>query len=128
MANLNQFLNKGLTADDMAHTSGYASVAGGAGAGGLSMDMRRKFLDQPRTVSAYQYSRLGRQGSAVKSRTADQKHDRAYDASSDTFSDKARTGNRQHGGMKDQSKIDSLSIERRQHFVEPSTRVHDKYS
>ena len=63
MADLNQFLNRDLTADDVLHSNGYANAAGGGGAGGLSMDQRRKLLNQPRVVGSYQYSRLGRQGS-----------------------------------------------------------------
>ncbi len=128
MADLNQFLNQDLSADDVAHSSGYANAAGGAGAGGLSMEQRRKLLNQPRVVGAYQYSRLGRQGSSSKARTADQKHGRVYDASSDNFVDKASTSNRQHGGVKDPSQVDTKSVERRQHFIEPPTRSHDPYA
>jgi len=128
MADLNQFLNRDLTADDVAHSSGYASAAGGGGAGGLSMEQRRKLLNQPRVVGAYQYSRLGRQGSSVKARTADQNRGRVYDASSDTMSDDAVTSNRQQGGIKDRSQIDTKSVERRQHFIEPPSRGHDPYA
>ncbi len=128
MPDLNQFLNQGLTADDVAHSNGYAGVAGGGGAGGLSMEQRRKLLNQPRVVGAYQYSRLGRQGSSVKARTADQSKSRVYDASSDSFNDKAIYNNRHQGGIKDRSQIDTKSVERRQHFIEPSTRNYDKYS
>jgi hypothetical protein len=127
MADLNQFLNQGLSADDVSHSSGYGAVAGGGGAGGLSMDQRRKLLNQPRVVGAYQYSRLGRQASAVKARTADQKQSRAYDASSDTFSDKAGYSNRQQGGL-DTSQVDTKSIEKREHFIEPPSRNYDKYA
>ena len=132
MADLNQFLNKDLTADDVAHSNGYASVAGGGGAGGLSMERRRQLLNQPRVVGAYQYSRLGRQGSAVKARTADQDRGRVYDASSDSFDDKANVSNRQANDIKDRSKIDTKSIDRRQHFIEPASRPkpagYDKYA
>jgi hypothetical protein len=128
MPDLNQFLNKDLTANDVAHSSGYGAIAGGGGAGGLSMDQRHKLLNQPRVVGAYQYSRLGRQGSSIKSRTADQNRGRVYDASNDSFEDKASTGNRQKSDIKDRSKIDTKSIERRQHFVEPPTRGYDKYA
>ena len=129
MADLNQFLNQGLSADDVAHTKGYGAV-GGAGAGGLSMEQRRKLLNQPRVVGAYQYSRLGRQSSALKARTADQNAGagRVYDASSDSFNDESKYGtNRQHGGVKDSAQIDTASIERRHHFVEPPSRKYDKY-
>ena len=128
MADLNQCLNRDLTADDVAHSNGYASAAGGAGAGGLSMDQRRKLLNQPRVVGSYQYSRLGRQSSAMKARTADQKQGRVYDASRDSFSDDAPVSNRQQGGIKDRSQVDTKSIERRQHFVEPPSRSYDKYA
>lgn len=128
MADLNQFLNQDLTADDVAHTSGYADAAGGGGAGGLSMEQRRKLLNQPRVVGAYQYSRLGRQGSSVKARTADQDRGRVYDANSDSLSDDAVTSNRQHGGIKDPKQVDTKSVERRQHFIEPPARGHNPYS
>ncbi len=132
MADLNQFLNQDLTADDVTHSNGYANVAGGAGAGGLSMEQRRKILNQPRVVGAYQYSRLGRQGSAVKARTAGQSRGRVYDASSDSFDDKANVSNRQTADIKDRSKIDTKSIDRRQHFIEPTSRPaprgYDKYT
>jgi len=128
MADLNQFLNQGLSADDIAHSNGYGAVAGGGGAGGLSMEQRRKLLNQPRVVGAYQYSRLGQRGSASKSRTADQTRRRAYDPGTDNFSDSAQTSNRQQGGMKDQSQIDTKSVERRQHFIEPPSRGYDKYA
>lgn len=127
MADLNQFLNKDLTADDVSHSNGYGAVAGGGGAGGLSMEQRRKLLNQPRVVGAYQYSRLGRQGASVKARTADQQRGRVYDASSGDFSDDASYSNRQQGGIKDRTQIDTKSVERRQHFIEPPTRNYDKY-
>ena len=128
MADLNQFLNQDLTAGDVAHSSGMGAVAGGGGAGGLSMDQRRKLLNQPRVVSAYHYSRLGRQGSASKARAADQEGTRVYDASSDSFNDKASSGNRQHGSIKNKRQIDTKSVERRQHFIEPTPRNYDKFS
>lgn len=128
MADLNQFLNKDLTVDDVAHSNGYASVAGGAGAGGLSMEQRRKLLNQPRVVGSYSHSKLARQGSSVKSRTANQARHRVYDASSDTFHDSAIGSNRQKANVKDRSQIDKKSIERRQYFVEPPSRGYDKYA
>lgn len=128
MASLNQYLNKDLTANDIAHSSSYASIAGGAGAGGLSMEQRKKILNQPRVVGAYHHSRLGSQGSSVKSRTADQNQSRVYDASNDSFGDEASGSNRQNGSIRDKKQIDSRSIERRQHFVEPQARKYDKYS
>ena len=128
MADLNQYLNKGLNADDVAHSNGYGAVAGGGGAGGLSMEQRRQLMNQPRVVGAYRHSRLGRQGSAIKSRVAEQSHARVYDANSDSFSDGAVTSNRQPGGVKDQRQADSRSINRRQHYIEPSPRNYDKYA
>ncbi len=127
MPDLNQFLGNAQSADDIGHTSGYGAVAGGGGAGGLSMEQRRKLLNQPRVVGAYQYSRLGRQGSAIKARTADQKSSRAYDASTNSFSDGASVSNRESGAIKDRTQIDTKSIERREHFIEPPTRNYDKY-
>ena len=38
------------------HSNAYGAAAGGGGAGGLSMEQRRKLLNQPRVVGAYQYS------------------------------------------------------------------------
>ena len=124
MPDLNQFLGNAQSSDDIGHTSGY----GAGGAGGLSMDQRRKLLNQPRVVGAYQYSRLGRAGSSMKARTADQSQNRAYDASSDTFSDGGVTSNRQQGGIQDRSQIDTKSVERREHFIEPPSRGYDKYA
>ncbi len=121
MADLNQFLNQDPPADDM-HSNGYANVAGGAGAGGLSMEQRRKLLNQPRVVGAYQQSRLGRQGSSAKARTANQTRGAVYDPSNDSVVDDGTPGNRQHGGINDAGQVDSQSIEKRQHFVEPSQR------
>lgn len=125
MANLNQFLNQGMSADDVAHSSGYASIAGGGGAGGLSMEQRRKLLNQPRIVGAYQHSRLGRQGSSVKARTADQHRARTYDVSTGEFADGSPSGNRQRGGLKE-AQVDK-TVERRR-FVEPPARNYNKYS
>jgi len=127
MADLSQFLGNAQSADDIGHSNAYADSAGG-GAGGLSMEQRRKLLNQPRVVGAYQYSRLGRAGSSIKARTASQKQSRAYDASSDTFSDGGVTSNRQQSGIKDRAQIDTKSVERREHFVEPPTRNYDRYA
>ncbi len=133
MADLNQFLNQDLTADDVAHSNGYGAVAGGGGAGGLSMEQRRKLLNQPRVVGAYQYSRLGRQGSSLKARTADQSagNGRVYDASRGGFNDESASkygNNRQQSGVQDRNQIDTKSVERRQHFIEPPSRGYDKFS
>lgn len=128
MPDLNHYLNQGLSAEDVAHSNGYGVVAGGGGAGGLSMDQRRRLLYQPRVVGAYQHSRLGRQGSAIKSRTANQHRGRAYDASSGIFHDSAVTSVRKPGGVKEQRPADSQSIDRRQRFIEPTPRNYDKYA
>ena len=129
MADLNQFLNQDMTADDVAHSNGYGAIAGGGGAGGLSMEQRRKLLNQPRVVGAYQYSRLGRQGSSVKARTADQSKARVYDASSDSFTDNAGYArNRQQGSVQKPAQVETQSVERRQHFIEPPSRTYDKYA
>lgn len=121
MADLNQFLNGDLSADDIAHTNGYANVAGG-GADGLSMEQRRKLANQPRVISPYQYSRLGRQRSSIKAKTANQDRGRVYDASSDSFADAAQTSNRQKADIRDSKQVGKSSLERRQHFIEPSER------
>lgn len=128
MADLNQFLNEDFTIDDVQHSSGIGAVAGGGGAGGQSIDQRRRLLNQPRVISSYHYSRLGRQGSSIKAKTADQTRSRAYDAMSDSFADDAIMGNRQKGGITDRSQIDTKSLERRQKFIEPTPRKYDRFA
>ncbi len=121
MTSLDQFLNSDLNADDVTHSSGYVGAGGvGGGAGGLSMEQRRKLLNQPRVVGSYTESQLGRRFQGAKARTADQKQSRVYDPNTDSFSDNARYGNRQKGGI-GADKVDA-SIAKRQHFVEPSSR------
>lgn len=127
MANLNQFLNQDLSAGDIAHSNGYGAVAGGGGAGGLSMDQRRRLLNQPRVVGSYQFSRLGRQASSYKARTADSTRARVYDASSDSFSDSKRS-NRQTSALKDSKQIDTHSIGRRQSASDTTTKRFGKYA
>jgi len=127
VADLNQFLNRGTDADDVTHSNAYGAAAGGGGAGGLSMEQRRKLLNQPRVVGAYQYSRLGRQASSLKARSSDAQRGRVYDPSKEGFNGDT-TGNRQQGGVKDSGQIDTKSVEKRQHFVEPPSRGYDKYS
>lgn len=124
MTDLNQFLNQDMTADDANHTSGI----GAGGAGGLSMEQRRKLLNQPRVVGAYQYSRLGRQGSSAKVRTVGEDGKRVYDVSNDSFTNTSTPGNRHQGDVKELPKQDAQSVERRQHFIEPPKRGYDKYS
>ena len=132
MADLNQFLNKDLSADDVLHSSGYANVAGGAGAGGLSMDQRRSLgRKEIRVVGDYRRSELGSRMAGSKARTADQNRGRVYDPNTDGFEDSARTTNRENAAIKDRNKIDT-SIEKRQHFIEPSSRPaprgYDKFA
>ncbi len=129
MPNLNDFIDPDLKASDVVHSSGYASAATdgmGAGGGGMTLDQRRELANRQRTVGAYMYSHLGRRQAAVKARTADQKSGRVYDASSDTFDDRAKFSNRQRGGLA-KDKVDS-SVDRRQHFVEPPSRGHNPYA
>ena len=128
MADLNQFLNQGTDADDVTHSNAYGAAAGGGGAGGLSMEQRRKLLNQPRVVGAYQCSRLGRQASSLKARSSGAQRGRVYDPSTEDFNDNATTGNRQQGGVKGSGQIDAKSVEKRQHFIEPPSRGYDKYS
>ena len=127
MTDLNQFLNKDMSIGDVQHSSGLGSVAGGGGAGGVSMERRRELMYKDRTINPYQHSRLGLRGASVKSRTADQQRGRVYDADTDSFADSSKYGNRQSGGIKDRSKIDTRSIERRRSFIEPVNRKFDKY-
>lgn len=128
MADLNQFLNKDLSIDDVQHSSGIGAVAGGGGAGGLSMEQRRRLLNQPRVVGSYNYSQLGRQFSSVKARTYDQKRGQLNDPNSDNVVSDEMIGNRQKSGIKDRGKIDIKSVERRQKYTEPSPRNFDKFS
>jgi hypothetical protein len=133
MADLNQFLNKDLDADDVLHSNGYANVAGGGGAGGLSMDQRRNLArKEVRVVGDYRQSQLGSRMAGSKARTADQNRGRVYDPNSDNFDDSARTTNRDNAAIKDRGKIDQSSIDRRQHFIEPSARPaprgYDKFA
>lgn len=128
MSDLNQFLNQGTSADDLAHSNGYANVANGAGAGGLSMEERRKRLNQPRVIGAYKYSKLGSMGTSSKAKTVGQQRGRVYDASSETFVDDAAISNRQQGDVKDSTQVDKGSIEKRQHYIEPPSRGYDKYA
>lgn len=127
MASLNEFIDPDLSAADVQHSSGYVNAAGGADAGGLSMEQRRKALHDSRTVGTYRQSHLGRRYGALKSRTAGQSKGRAYDASSDRFEDKAKFSNRRKAGIKDSGQIDK-SIAKRQNFIEPPKRGYNPYA
>ena len=127
MASLNDFIDPDLTTNDVLHSSGYAQAAGGAGAGGLSMEQRRKVTYGRQTVGSYAQSQLGRRYGSVKARTAGQKKGRVYDASADKFDDKAGFGNRRAKAV-DPSQVDAPSIARRQTYVEPPTRNYNPFS
>lgn len=131
MASLDEFINPDLTTSDIVHSNGYAQAASGgamgAGAGGLSMDQRRKLLYGRQIVGSYAQSQLGRRYGAVKARTANQKKGRVYDASSDSFNDKAGFSNRRGAGIRNRSQVDTSSIQRRQHYVEPPRRNFNPY-
>lgn len=126
MASLNDFIDPNLTTNDVLHSSGYAQTAGGAGAGGLSMEQRRKMMYGRQMVGSYAQSQLGRRYGSVKARTADQKKGRVYDASADKFDDKAGFGNRRAASL-DKSKVDTPSIARRQAFIEPPKRNYNPF-
>lgn len=126
MASLNDFIDPDLTTNDILHSNGYAQAAGGAGAGGLSMEQRRKLMYGRQTVGSYAQSQLGRRYGATKARTADQNRGRVYDASADSFDDKAKFSNRRPGGVGD-SKVDK-SVAKRERFIEPPARGHNPYA
>ena len=130
MASLNDFIDPDLTTSDVVHSSGYAQAASdgiGAGGGGLSMEQRRKLMYGRQIVGSYAQSHLGHRFGAHKARTADQKQGRVYDASADSFDDKAGFGNRRGGGIKDRTQVDTASIQRRQRFIEPPKRNYNPY-
>lgn len=139
MANLNQFIDPDLTASDVTHSSAYGQAAGGGGLGGLSMEARRQKLGQPRVVGAYAQSKLGSSRGTAKAKAVDGTGSSVYDPSSGTFvstpssagdaaaGDTLEAGNRQQGGIKDSSQIDS-SMARRQSFNEPKARNYNPYS
>jgi hypothetical protein len=139
MANLNQFIDPDLTASDVTHSSAYGQAAGGGGLGGLSMEARRQKLGQTRVVGAYSQSKLGSSRGTAKAKAVDGTGSSVYDPSSGTFvstpssagdaaaGDTLEAGNRQQGGIKDSSQIDS-SMARRQSFNEPKARNYNPYS
>ncbi|OGL22239.1 hypothetical protein A2707_02815 [Candidatus Saccharibacteria bacterium RIFCSPHIGHO2_01_FULL_45_15] len=126
MASLNDFIDPDLTTNDVLHSSGYAQAAGGASAGGLSMEQRRKMMYGRQMVGSYAQSQLGRRYGSMKARTADQKKGRVYDASADKFDDKAGVGNRRAKAV-DATKVDTPSINRRQAYIEPPTRNYNPF-
>jgi len=127
MTDLSQFIDPDLSTNDILHSNGYGVAAGGGGMGGLSMERRRQLMNQPRIVGAYSRSILGRQGSSYKARTADQKGDRAYDASRGTFVDDVSYGRNRQNNALSENKVER-NIERRQHFIEPPARKYDPYA
>src|SRR3989344_4380368 len=126
MASLNDFIDPDLTTNDVLHSSGYAQAAGGASAGGLSMEQRRKMMHGRQMAGSYAQSQLGRRYGSVKARTADQKKGREYDASADKFDDKAGFGDRRAASL-DKSKVDTPSIARRHAFIEPQKRNYNPF-
>lgn len=126
MASLNDFIDPDLTTNDILHSNGAAQTAGGAGAGGLSMEQRRKLSYGRQMVGSYAHSQLGRRYGAAKARTADQARGRVYDASTDAFDDKAGYGNRRAGSVSE-TKLDK-TVAKRERFTEPPSRRHDPYA
>lgn len=126
MVSLNEFIDKDLTAADVLHSSGYVSASGVGGTmSGLSLEKRRELRKKARVVGSYEQSDIGRRSNMVKSRTADQKAGRIYDASTGTFQSSAsytRQGNRARiNKVADAQKIDA-SISKRQHAIQPPAR------
>jgi hypothetical protein len=124
MPDLNFYLNKSLNADEVAHSNVYGQVAGGGGAGGLSMEQRRKIMNQPRVVGEYRNSYIGRVTSHRKS-SMSSPHRTPGSEKGDLHGEKP--SNRQQGGIKDNGRIDGSSIERRSRFIEPTGRKYDKF-
>ena len=97
MSTLNDFIDPDLTASDVVHSSGYGQAAAGGslasgGAGGLSMEQRRKQMYGRRIVGSYAQSRLGLQHGAARPRTAGQKQARVFDPTTGTYIEKATYG------------------------------------
>lgn len=132
MSTLNDFIDPDLTTSDVIHSNGYAqaaaggTVSGGAGSDGVSMSQRRKLMYGRRLVQSYTQSQLGQRYGAVKARTVGQQKGRAYDASSDKFSDKAGYGIRRSTGTRGGVAAEPLPPPQR-HFVEPPARTHDPF-
>lgn len=120
MADLNQFLNKDLTTDDV--------TGGGAyGLSSSSFDQRNKKKDETRVIGAYNRSILGSKHSSAMAKTVTQDANKVYDASSGQVTEgPSYGGNRQANTVQD-AQVDR-SVERRQHFIEPTPRNYDKYS
>ncbi len=122
MPNFSQFLNEDQGSGLDIHSSAYGAAARGASTGGLSLDARRKLINQPRVISPYKNSHLGNNRNRL-----DTTRPILNLGGDDKVDDGQGTGsNRQAGGIKDQAQVDS-SIAKRQHFTEPPKRNFDKF-
>ena len=128
MTDLNIFLNKDLSADDVLHSNAMGAVAGGGAAGGLSIEKRRQLLNRPRVIGSYEHSaRVARQqGTFARPQTFAQQQARG-EANNGAGSAEIPSSNRQQGGIQSRNQIDN-SIDRRQRFNEPKGRSFDKFS
>lgn len=128
MPSLNDFIDPDLTTNDVMHSNGYGTAAGGGGAGGLSMEQRRKLLYGRKVVGSYNQSQLGQRYGAVKARTADQSKERTYDASTGKFGGKAGYSIRKSTGTRGGVAPVEGPVAPRRTFIEPPTRTHDPYA
>lgn len=132
MAQLSDFIEPDITTDDIVHSNGYAQAAtnsaiSGAGSDGMSMQQRKDQMYNNRYVKGYRWSNLGRRYGAVKARTVGQQNGRAYDAGSDSFSDKAGYSIRRSTGTRGGRPAAPMPTPQR-HFIEPRGRMHDPYA
>lgn len=136
MTSLNDLRNQDLSTGDVIHSSGYASAASGSSIGssadGISMEQRRQLMHSRKIVGSYTQSQLGRRYGAIRPRTADAKS-RTYDESSGSYTeDTSYIGrNRRRKDItvqqRNQVQIDTASIDRRRHFIEPPTRNYNPF-
>ena len=134
MAQLSDFIEPDLSTSDVVHSNGYAQAASdggaavsGAGSDGMSMQQRKEQMYNSRYVKGYHWSNLGKRYGAVKARTVGQQTGRAYDAGSDTFSDKAGYSIRRSTGTRGGRPAAPMPAPQR-HFVEPQGRTHNPYA